>query len=697
MAEGLWMPDGTQRQSSFDAEVHKALSLGKQGVVEDSEVIEEMRLNRRANSKTAANNMTSGDISFTTMRPRDPMFYWRQNNLPFELDKPDQLKQLRDLCRMIYLTNPVIAACVDIYSKYPVVGAELRCKDKAIEDFYTDLFFDQLEYEDFFVDVGREYWTVGEAWPFGSFNELLGVWEDDELLNPDDIEVIVTPFQREPRFEMRLPQSLRNILDRREPAWEYEALMRSYPELKNFAGGNADDRRMPVSNILLRQLRFKADTFNPRGVPILMRAIRYIVQEEMLNAAQEAVASRLYLPLILAKLGASAQELGTETPWVPTAGDLDEFESRLDAAFAGDFRVLVHHFAVNMQSVFGREVMPRLDGDFDRIMEKELQVFGLSKTLLNGAEGGQTYAADALNRDLVSQLLSTYQRLLKRLWRDRAMVVAEAQEHYDYEIRGGKRYPIMEEVLEADEEGNYRIVEQPKLLIPDLHFKSMNMRSETEERQFIEALRQSGVAISNQTRLTNVPIDLDEELDRVKEEQVQAAVKAQEARKETYLALRDQGLPIPEDLRNDFEPKAQTPGGGNPSAQGPGEPTPQEALPNVGTQEPTDNSALIPPQEEEGSGGEDIPAGLPEDARHNGFDNVSRLPRNQWGQEGKSRPDESDEMRAYMPRSAILTHADGKEIEEPGVLQIGPKHIGMRRFASLSSETPLDEAETKPA
>lgn len=688
------MPDGTQRQSSLDKAVHEALTLGRQGLADDDPAREEMRLNRRVNAKTAANNMTSGDISFTTMRPKDPMFYWRQNNLPFELDKPDQLKQLRDLCRMVYLTNPVIAACVDIYSKYPVVGAELRCKDPSIEGFYTDLFFDQLEYEDFFVDVGKEYWTVGEAWPFGSFNELLGVWEDDELLNPDDIDVIVTPFQREPRFEMRLPQSLRDIIENRKPEWEYEALMRSYPELKNFVGGNMDEKRMPVSNILLRQLRFKADTFNPRGVPILMRAIRYIVQEEMLNAAQEAVASRLYLPLILAKLGASAQELGTETPWVPTAGDLDEFESRLDAAFAGDFRVLVHHFAVNMQSVFGREVMPRLDGDFERIMEKELQVFGLSKTLLNGAQGGETYAADALNRDLVSQLLTTYQRLLRKLWKDRAMVVAEAQEHYDYEIRGGKRYPIMEEVLEMDEEGNYRIVEQPKLLIPDIHFKSMNMRSETEERQFTEALRQSGVPISNQTRLTNVPIELDDELDRVKEEQIQAAVKAQETRKETYLALRDQGLPIPEDLRNDFEPKAQTAGGGNPAAEGPGEPAPQEALPNIGTDDATDNSALVPPQEEEGPGGEDIPAGIPMDGRQE--DGTKRLPRNHWG-EGASRPKESDEMRAHMPRAAILTDSEGNELEEPGGLQVGPKHVGIRRHAALDPDKPLDDQVHQPA
>jgi hypothetical protein len=34
----------------------------------------------------------------------------------------------------------------------------------------------------------------------GLLQRDLGVWEDDELLNPDDVEVIRSPFLKEPRF-----------------------------------------------------------------------------------------------------------------------------------------------------------------------------------------------------------------------------------------------------------------------------------------------------------------------------------------------------------------------------------------------------------------------------------------------------------------------------------------------------------------
>jgi len=970
MSDELWLPEGARTtnygrpRTGVPSEAEDALRRGlKLGMAEDTGDRLTMAHNRRTAS---AARMGGGGVSMAIGRPRDPMFYWEQNNLPYKFDTREGLAKIREYSRAVYLTHPIIGSAVDIYCNWPLQGLELRCTDNALTDFYTDLFLDEdrLDYQEHLVDIGREYWVTGECFSLGSFNDSLGVWEDDELIDPDDVEVIVSPFLKEPRFEMRLPESIRTVLEKRNPVWEYEALLRSYPELRFFMSD--DKARMPVSSILLRRLKFKAHNFSVRGLPILMRAFRTLMQEEMLNAAFDSVASRLYTPLILANIGASAQELGTSQPWIPSDGDIMDFQDRLDSALAADFRVLVSHFAVKMQNVFGREMLPRAGEDFDRIDGRLLQVFGISQSMLSGAcltgdtiirvsragksftmplvdlvarfngndrhmagrkwsarpeidtyvaradgdrvrlgllaaaypsgvkpvfllqtEGGrsikasadhpflrddgawvrledlfvgdcvrintgkpatlgiskglayktawckyhpyqnrrgyrdgsprysvavhravmeahlnnlsydefidvikydearakelfyldpslcvvhhidedrhnndlanlsvmstsdhhshhsdpefvwwlvgsdritsieyvgeemtydltmaddphnfiandfvvhnskgQTYAADALNFELVSQLLSRFQRLIKGFYRQRALVVAEAQGHYAYEVRGGRRYPVMEEILEVDEKGEQRIVERPKLLVPDISFRTMNMQSEQDQRQFVEALRAGGVPISMRTRLTNVPIDLDEERDLVQDEQVANAVAAQEVRRRTYEQLIAQRLPVPEDLQADFGPTALQ--GDQPTVDQIATPEEQVAPPALGTDEPADTEALVPVDDLLSD-----PEGEP---------SVDRLPRSKWLEDGgqSSRPAQSDERRDGMPRAASLTTAgqvlvpmervlidpaaqddNGNLLTGAGSLQLGPAHIGRR--AILDPDIPLDD------
>jgi len=613
--------------------------------------VAEARKNRRINARTAVVGRrtagfgtggiggSGGDIQFATGRPRDPLFYWRQNNLPYDFSQNEELAKVRAFCRLLYQTDPIVGSCVDIFSKFPVVGARLECKDQRLTDFYEDLFFgeDNLNYGEFLVDIGREYYIAGEAWPFATFNEDLGIWDDEELLNPDDIKVERSPFLKEPRYFTRLPWTIRQILTTRQPAWEYAKLVQEYPELAAYTAENAF---MPVSGILLRQLRFKGDTFSLRGLPLLTRAMRSMLQQEMLNTALDSIADRLYTPLLLAKLGASATDLGTSVPWIPTDDDLENFEMSLDAALAGDFRVLIHNFAVELESVFGRENMPDLTPDFERIEDRILQTFGLSRTFLTGAGEGETYAADALNKQLVEQLMTSYQNLLRRHVRQRALIVAEAQQHYDYEERSGRRFVIMEEVLEVDEEtGEKRITEQPKLLVPELKCATLNFRDEDVTRQFTEALRASGIPISARTRTRNLGIDLDEEREQSQDEAVADIVAQQRTRRQAFTELRNAGLPVPADLMQDFAPLAQVEG------VPPAIAAQQMMIDRMGASPvPLPDLAPVPADEEMAQQAEEE-AGGEMNAPPQGEENAPP-------DGGPQRPPESDEQRGPMPKAA---------------------------------------------
>lgn len=641
-----------QHVGARSAGLSRGFAFGARGLRDDqmTDEVREARKNRRINARqgmlgrrtalSAPGGSGFSDIQFATGRPRDPLFYWRQNNLPYDFSQNEELSKVRAFCRLLYQTDPIVGSCVDIFSKFPVIGAHLECKDTRLTEFYEGLFFDEegLDYEEFLVDMGREYYTSGEAWPFATFNEDLGIWDDEELLNPDDIKVERSPFLKEPRYFIRLPWTIRQILTTRQPAWEYNKLIQEYPEL---AAYTAENSFMPVSNILLKQLRFKGDTFNLRGLPLLTRAMRSMLQQEMLNTALDSIADRLYTPLILCKLGASATDLGTSVPWIPTDDDLENFELALDAALAGDFRALIHNFAVDIQPVFGRENMPDLTPDFERIEDRVLQVFGLSRTFLMGAQEGQTYAADALNKQLVEQLMTQYQRFLKRHFAQRARVVAEAQEHYDFEERNGRRFVVMEEVLEVDEEtGERRITEQPKLLVPDLKFAVLNFQDQEVQRQFTEALRASGIPISARTRTRGLGIDLDEEREASQAEAVADIIAQARTRKQAFIELRNEGLPIPPDLMQDFAPFAQ-----------------QEGVPPALAAEQVmiDRMGVVPPSLPDlAPTPEDMQQGEEMDAEMGNAppEGEGPEPGEDEGEGMPQRPPESDEQRDGMPRAA---------------------------------------------
>ena len=675
---------GAARQASVNRLLSRSVGVGAVAAEQMSPEVAEARKNRRVNARqgslgrrTAYSTGGAGgsgfsDIQFATGRPRDPLFYWRQNNLPYDFSQNEELAKVRAFCRLLYQTDPIVGSCVDIFSKFPVVGAHLECKDQRLTDFYEDLFFgdDGLDYSEFLVDIGREYYITGEAWPFATFNEDLGIWDDEELLNPDDIKVERSPFLKEPRYFTRLPWTIRQILTTRQPVWEYNKLIQEYPELAAYTAENAF---MPVSNVLLRQLRFKGDTFNLRGLPLLTRAMRSMLQQEMLNTALDSIADRLYTPLLLAKLGASATDLGTSVPWIPTDDDLENFELALDAALAGDFRVLIHNFAVELESVFGRENMPDLSADFERIEDRVLQVFGLSRTFLMGAGEGQTYAADALNKQLVEQLMQTYQKMLMRHTRQRMLICAEAQEHYDYEERNGRRFVIMEEVLETDEEtGEKRITEQPKLLVPELKCAVLNFRDEDTTRQFVEAIRASGIPVSQRTRTRGLGIDLDEERERSQDEAVADIIGQARTRRQAFIELRNQGLPVPADLMMDFAPVAQVEGV-PPAVAGQA-----MMIDRMGTQPvplpdlaPTPDDAAMAEQMEEQAGG---PLNAPSDGEQAEEDSGGGM---------DQRPEESDEQRGSMPKA-------GRRRGMPKKGALLERTSRVRRMAALSRA--VDEA-----
>jgi hypothetical protein len=519
------------------------------------------------NMPKVGSTMSSPDATGAIPRFYDPLEYWDLSGLPWNVADEGHRHKLHKWLRLYYATHYLIPILVDIFTRFPLVGAELECKDPKLKEFYTDLFFNQLNYEDFLVSLGREFWVVGEAFPLASFDESLGVWEREELINPEDVVIENFPILGSQQLKLAPPDYLKRLAQTKNPAKEYRLLDANYPELIPYL---LKGEHIPVSSVLMRQVANKLNDWDDHGTPILLRGLRTLLHEEKLLASQDAIAERLYSPLLLAKLGIMDMGDG-QPPWIPGPEELESVRDDLDLALSSDFRLMVHHFGLELTSVFGREQMPRLGDDFDRIEKRLMQVFGVNPSLLSAGSGGQPYASSALQAEFMNQILRTFQKMLKDHFRERALVVAEAQGHYDYEMRGATKVDLYEEIVQYDEDFNKSIVEVPKLLVPELTFQTLDMRDEATERQFMQSLRQMGVPISDDRLMVgNFDWDAKEEYSKFNEELKAKTITQQRAKFETYTALTIQGLPVPADLKAEVEsvlqpagqPAAGTPMGG---------------------------------------------------------------------------------------------------------------------------------------
>lgn len=347
--------------------------------------------------------------------------------------------------------------------------------------YVGDVYDLTVEDDHSFVTNGFAVHNCGEVTSLAHFNESLGVWSSEEILNPDMLRVSRSLFVQRDRVQLLVKEMVDNLRqgpqggglgdadetpsERLNRNREYQDLVRYYPEIIEAAAQNDG---LDISDALVSRIVNRSTPWARRGTPHLLRSFRTLMTEESLMAAQDAVADRLYAPLVLATLG--IEDMGDGEPWIPDQSELDDARDDLQAALAADFRLMVHNFGLKVENVFGRESVPNLDGDFERVQTKLLQAWGIGEALISGGTGG-AYASSALNREFVTQMMVGFQNSLRRHIIKRAEVIAEAQGHYDYDLKGGVRVPIYREIVETDPEtGEEHIRRVPKLLIPEIHF-----------------------------------------------------------------------------------------------------------------------------------------------------------------------------------------------------------------------------------
>jgi hypothetical protein len=154
---------GFEQQQYLSGTLHTAKSGPRSVMVREGEknLFEDMSARNDERAADMARRRTGsfggGDVFAAMPRMYTPMDYFETQKIPYNINKEADRFQLYKWLDLFYRTHYLIPILVDIFTRFPLVGLELHTRDKSLKTFYEELFFDSLNYEQFLVDLGREY------------------------------------------------------------------------------------------------------------------------------------------------------------------------------------------------------------------------------------------------------------------------------------------------------------------------------------------------------------------------------------------------------------------------------------------------------------------------------------------------------------------------------------------------------------
>lgn len=164
------------------------------------------------------------------------------------------------------------------------------------------------------VQVGMEYWLLGEAFVYGELDQHQGKWRRLLIQNPDYMVVNRTVVADEPIIMLRPDQNLKRIVQSNKPAdMEQRKQLNQYIVDAVKRGQN-----IPLNNFNVSHLARKISPYEIRGTGLPVCIFRQLMLFDQLYEAKFVQAQQMVNPLTIVKIGGNGNE-----NLHPTSADLE--------------------------------------------------------------------------------------------------------------------------------------------------------------------------------------------------------------------------------------------------------------------------------------------------------------------------------------------------------------------------------------
>lgn len=322
----------------------------------------------------------SSSSLWTAMQPYQPEFASPDRQM-----FPIHRRLANNYWRLFYKMDPTIGAVIEMLSELPWSDFQLAGEgvDGEVKETY-DYMCQETRLRTILPRMVVEWLVIGEVIPHTFWDDSKGIWTHIALHNPDQINVVYSPFiKMDPIMEFVPDPKLRELATSTHPL-----LQRVKETLPNeLVTQLQTGENIPLNPLNATFIPKKLFYYDLRGTSILSRMWRILMAEDALWSAFIATARRGANPLKLIKLG------DPTTGTIPPPTEEKRVAQLLAQAEADPMAFLIYNYQIQHELIGAPERLMSINTHYDLVERIKLVALGVSKSFISGEVSFSSAAA----------------------------------------------------------------------------------------------------------------------------------------------------------------------------------------------------------------------------------------------------------------------------------------------------------------
>jgi len=448
---------------------------------------------------SGANWRGSGGTVQMTPEVYSPL--WLNSNLNLPRDRAT----VNAWARAFFALNPIVQNAISLHSTYPISKLNIKCKDEKVQKFFQEM-CEEIDLMNVCTQIAQEYWTVGEAFVYAELDERALKWSRLLIQNPDYIVVQRSVVAGEPIISLRPDENLRRICTSNKPS----DIQQKKSLSKNIIEAVKRGENIPLSNFYVSHLARRISPYEIRGTSLIVSCFRSLQLWDQIKECKYAQTGDMINPLRIFKVG------GGVSNYQPTPADLEQWRLVIEEASNNKNFKLITHDGFSAETVGAGSGIYDTSADITQLM-KEMYIGLMVPNVIMDGGGDISYQNGGVALDVLRQRYTQFRNYLTNWLRRKIFApISKMNEFYDYS--NGKKI----------------------LIVPDVDWNHMSLFDTSDYIQQLTTLATAQPPrVSNQTLYKSLGLEYEDELRKIRREQIDLAIQTREVNTLNAMSLND--------------------------------------------------------------------------------------------------------------------------------------------------------------